>query len=81
MSDDELLVVKPISNARSLCISTLSRKAFVEAGGGSFASDRGYFLYERDDTPEGRGIEILAKLPSLDAVFKMVELWGFQPAD
>jgi len=79
--DDELLVVKPLSNSRSLCISTLSRKAYAEAGGGGFASDRGYFLYERDDGPQGNGIEIIAKLPSLDAVFKLADLWGFQPSD
>ena len=79
--DDELLVVKPLSNTRSLYISTLSRKAYEEAGGGAFVSDRGYFLYELDERPNGSGIEILAKLPSLEAVFKMIELWGFQPAD
>lgn len=79
--DEELLVVKPIENFRSLCISTLSRKAFKEAGGEAFTSDRGYFLYERDERPDGNGIEILAKLPSLDAAYKLAALWQFQPAD
>lgn len=79
--DDELLVVKPLSNTRSLYISTLSRKAYDEAGGDAFASDRGYFLYERDERPNGNGIEILAKLPTIEAAFKLIEIWGFQPAD
>lgn len=78
--DDELLAVKPLSNSRSLYISTLSRKAYQEAGGDAFVSDRGYFLYERDERPNGNGIEILAKLPTLEAAFKLMELWDFEPA-
>lgn len=78
--DEELLVVKRLSSSRSLCISTLSRKAFQEAGAG-FESDRGYFLYERDERPNGNGIEILAKLPSIEAAFRIAEMWEFTPAD
>ncbi|MEE4208133.1 MAG: hypothetical protein V2I43_02570 [Parvularcula sp.] len=76
--DDELLIVKQISSTTSLCISTLSRRSFAEAGGQSFASDRGYFLYERDDRPGGNGISILAKLPSLEAAFHLADLWQFE---
>ena len=69
-------MIKPISNDRSLRISTLSSREYAEAGGG-FASDRGYFLYERDDGAADAGIEILAKVADREAAYRLADLWGF----
>jgi hypothetical protein len=73
--DEDLYLSTRIDQNRSLCISSLPRKTFEECGAEFFPSDRGFFVYEQDDRLAG-GISILAKVASLEAAYRLVELVG-----
>lgn len=79
--DDELYLCHRIADERVLCISTLSRKSFLEAGGEAFGNDRGYFLYEKGLGRRGDGIEILAKVASIEAAWRLAAMWGLTEAE
>lgn len=73
--DDELILSTRIDENRSLCISSVSRKTYQETDAQVFGSDRGFFVIEQDDTPGGGGFAILAKVASLEAAYRMFELF------
>jgi hypothetical protein len=73
--DEDLYLKARLDENRSLCISSISRKTFEECGAEFFPNDRGFFIYEQDDRATG-GISILAKVASLDAAYRIVDLVG-----
>ena len=73
--DDEFFAVERIDEYRSLCISSLSRKSFLCSDVSNLGDDRGYFIYEVDERPASGGIQILAKAASLEAAFRLIDLW------
>lgn len=73
--DDELLFKVKLDQHRSLCLSPLARTTVDEAGATHLGGDRGYFIYEVNDSPLSYGISILAKAASLEAAFRLVDLW------
>ena len=75
MDSDDLFVVKRLSNSRSLCMSTLAMQTVVEAEAFHMGGDRGLFIYEVDDSPAERGIQVLAKVASIEAAFRLIDLW------
>lgn len=76
--DDDLFAVERIDEHRRLCISSLSSLTVEEAKVHNLGTRRGYFIYEVDERPTGGGMQILAKAASLEAAFRLVELWrGF----
>lgn len=46
----------------------------METEAAKFGSDRGYFVLERDESVAGGGISVLAKVVSLEAAYRLVEL-------
>jgi hypothetical protein len=72
--DDDLLMIERIDDQRSLCVSPLSRKLVEEAEVTNLGGNRGFFVYEVDDRPARGGIEILAKVASLEAAFRLFEI-------
>ena len=72
--DDELFAVDQIDEHRKLCISHLAAKT-VEEGAAHNLGAVGYFIYEVDDRPTGGGIHILAKATSLEAAFRLLDIW------
>lgn len=78
--EDELLIVRNLDNSRSLCVSTLSRKAFEAYAAEMFISDQGLFLYERDESLGGEIVDVLAKVSSFDAALRLASLWQSQAA-
>jgi hypothetical protein len=76
--DDDLFLVSRIDDYRSICISTLARDTVKDAGA-DHLGDRGYFIYEVDDANAGAGISILAKAASLEAAFRIIDLWQMRP--
>lgn len=72
--DEELLAVERIDAHRSLCVSPLSRRVVEESNVPQLGSDKGYFVYEVDDLQSG-GINILAKVASLEAAFRLIDLF------
>ena len=78
--EDDLFVVDRIDQYRSICLSTLARATVQDATVGNLGSDRGYFIYEIDETPHRGGINVLAKVASLDAAFRLIDLWRMRTA-
>lgn len=72
--DDDLLAIERINETTSLCVSSLSRKAVEEASVDNLGSYRGFFVYEVQEGPSG-GISILAKVASLEAAFRLIDLF------
>lgn len=77
--DEELLAVERIDNQRSICVSPLSRRIVAESDVAHLGSDRGYFVYEVDDLQAG-GINILAKVASLEAAFRLIDIFRLRVA-
>lgn len=75
MDTDDLFVVERLGNSRSLCLSTLALRTVTESGAGHLGGDRGLFIYELDESRDRAGIEILAKAVSLEAAFRLIDLW------
>jgi len=75
MESDDLFVVECLGNSRSLCLSTLALQTVVESEASHLGGDRGLFIYEVDDSLTERGIQVLAKAVSLEAAFRLIDLW------
>jgi hypothetical protein len=74
---DEILASANLGNGRSVHIATLARQTIVNSGAEHLGFG-GYFLFEADDTPETKGISILGKVSSLEAAFRLIDLWGLR---
>lgn len=73
--DDDFFVSTQIDDHRSLCISCISKKTFLEVGAEFFPSDRGYFICEHDSRQPSSGVSVLAKVASLEAAYRLVEVF------
>ena len=73
MSD--LYLSQRIGRQRHLCVSELSLDTLAEQGlkGPSFRT--GLYLYTLDDRPRVGGISILARVPTTDAAFEILDLF------
>ena len=80
MDCDDLFVVERLGNSRSLCLSTLAYQTVIESDASHLGGDRGFFIYEVDDSHAERGIQVLAKAASLDAAFRLIDLWRARTA-
>lgn len=78
--DDDLFIESRLDGDRSICISTLARQTVEDAEVGHLGGDRGYFIYEVDRRPAAGGINILAKVASVDAAMRLADLWREQRA-
>ncbi len=76
--DDDLYVVDRVDQHRSICVSTLAKTTIEEADAAHLGGDRGYFIYEVDHRPHSGGVQILAKVISMEAAFRLIELWRGQ---
>ena len=72
---DDILASTSIGNGSSLHIATLSRKTIEDVGAEHLGSN-GYFIFEAHDEPNMKGINILGKVASLDAAFRLIDLWA-----
>lgn len=73
MEDGHLGSAK-VDSYRSIHISELSRESIINSGAEHLGFG-GYFLFETRDGNHGRGINVLARVASLDAAFAMLDLW------
>ena len=71
---DDILASTTIGNGRSICIATLSKHAIIENEAEHLGFE-GYFLFETSDVVGSKGISILGKVTSIDAAFRMIDLW------
>lgn len=72
---DEILACVELGNHSTLNIATLSKKTVIDSGAAHLGFE-GYFVFEASDLPERQGITVLAKTPSLDAAFRLADLWS-----
>lgn len=73
---DDILVSANLGNGSSIHIATLSRQTIVEAGAEHLGFS-GYFLFEAEDGRRGlKGISVLGKAFSLEAAFRLIDIWG-----
>lgn len=76
MEFDDLFVVERLGNSRSLCLSNLAIQTITESDAADLGGECGLFIYEVDDSqPMGGGVQVLAKAASLDAAFRLIDLW------
>ena len=72
---DDILASATLGNGSSLHIATLSR-ATIEESGAEHLGYCGYFLFEAHNMPDTNGIRVLGKVESLEAAFRLIDLWG-----
>ena len=72
--DGDLFLVERIGKNKSLCLSTLARSTVDEAEAAHMGGDRGYFIYEVDET-KSDGVVVLAKAASLEAAYRLIDIW------
>lgn len=72
---DEILASTNLGNGRSIHVATLSRQTVIDSGADHLGFS-GYFVFEADDTPASKGIVVLGKACSIDAAFRLIDLYG-----
>lgn len=76
---DEILGSVRLDEKRSLHLGLLSPHSLTALEAEELGFD-GYFLFETDDNCQSKGIKILGKAPSLDAAFRLLDIWQSQNA-
>lgn len=71
---EDFYLSEKVSENRLICVSPLSRKSYKEAGARGLGGHEGYFIYETDCTQPSTGIEIIAKVASLEAALRLFTL-------
>ncbi|MDP3602885.1 MAG: hypothetical protein Q8R85_17135 [Bosea sp. (in: a-proteobacteria)] len=72
--EDDLFVAQKIDNYRMLCVSSLARKTISDCEASHLGTEAGYFVYEVDDRPESGGLHVLAKVASIEAAYRLIEI-------
>lgn len=76
---EEILASYVIDDHHSIHIAALARQTIIDAGAEHLGFG-GYFVFESNDSPNLNGISVLGKALSLDAAFRMIEIWGNRPS-
>lgn len=63
----------PVSNAKTLCVGPITREE-ANSVDVSFCDGLGYYLYVADAGDDPASVEVLAKLASEDAAFRLSAL-------
>jgi hypothetical protein len=71
---DEILGSVRLDEKRSFHLGQLSPHTLNALEAAELGFD-GYFLFETDDNAQTKGIKILGKAPSLDAAFRLLDIW------
>jgi hypothetical protein len=72
---DDILASANLGNGSSIHIATLSRQTIMDAGAEHLGFS-GYFVFEANDVPGSKGISVLGKASSLEAAFRLIDIWG-----
>lgn len=71
---EDILASVSLDNRRSIHIAQLARQTVIDSGADHMGF-AGYFIFEADDSSPTKAISILGKAASLEAAFRMVDLW------
>ena len=75
---DEILASANLGNGRSIHVAPLSRQTIIDAEAQHLGFG-GYFLFEVRGDGAGGGIEVLGKVASLEATFRLIDIWEGRP--
>ncbi|WP_210248988.1 hypothetical protein [Methylobacterium sp. WL64] len=75
---DDILASVSLGFGRSIHIATLSQET-IKASAADHLGFGGYFLFETGDAGITEGINILGKACSLDAAFRLIDIWNTKP--
>jgi hypothetical protein len=70
---DDIFLSAEIGESKRLCISSISHRTYRVAVGSGLGGDRGYFIFETDESCPGAGINVLAKVTSYEAAMRLFE--------
>lgn len=74
---DEYFAAMPVTNATILCVGSVTRaEAEAAKGDGVEIDGLGYYLFLANEASPDRPIEILAKVVSDAAAFRLARLFG-----
>lgn len=76
---EDILASVSLDNRRSIHIAQLARQTVIDSGAEHMGFG-GYFIFEADDSTAAKAIRVLGKVASLEAAFRMVDLWAARPA-
>jgi hypothetical protein len=71
----ELYLTHRLGRQKHLCVSELSMDTLAEHGLKGPAFKAGLYLYTLDDRPRVGGISVLARVPTADAAFELLDLF------
>lgn len=74
---DEILGSVRIGEKRFLHLGQLSPQNLSAYEAEQLGFD-GYFLFEVSDDPEDKGVNVLGKMPTLEAAFRLMDIWQAQ---
>jgi hypothetical protein len=72
---EDILASAKIDNHRTIHIAALARQTIIDAGADHLGFG-GIFLFETSDDIRSQGINILCKLASIEAAFRMIDIWS-----
>ena len=73
---DDIFLVGTTRNGSDLYVSELSNQTLADNG--MKAESACLYLYETDNEPHGSGIRVLASLPTMDSVYRLVDIFGLR---
>jgi hypothetical protein len=76
---EEILASVNLDSTRSIHIAQLGRQTIIDSGAEHLGFG-GYFIFEANDTPSLKSINVLGKVASLEAAFHMADLWAGRAA-
>ncbi len=71
---EQILASANLDNGKSIHVASLARQTIIDAGAQHLGFE-GYFLFECNHTPENNGITVLGKATSIEAAFRIVDIW------
>jgi hypothetical protein len=79
---EDLFLSADIGDSRRVCVSSISRQTYRSSVGSGLGGDRGYFVFEEDDSRPGEMVTVLAKASSYDAAIRLFDVIskGFRTA-
>ena len=75
---DDIFLVGTTESGSEIYVSELSSQTLADND--MKIESSGLYLYETDNQPSGSGIRVLASLPSMESVYRIVDLFGLRQA-
>lgn len=71
---EQILASANFDTGYSIHVASLARQTIIDAGAEHLGFE-GYFVFESRDTDSHNGITVLGKATSIEAAFRLIDLW------